>query len=70
MGSDVPQIAGSSRRDTQEINAQEFARRLSTLVADALTSDDVVDLARSLRYGPQRRSRPSRTAGDTQRLWL
>jgi len=27
------------------INVQEFARRLSTLSADALTSDDVVDLA-------------------------
>ena len=27
------------------INVQEFARRLSTLGADAFTSDDVVDLA-------------------------
>jgi hypothetical protein len=27
------------------INAQEFARRLSTLGADTFTSDDVVDLA-------------------------
>ena len=27
------------------INAQEFARRLSTLGAEAFTSDDVVDLA-------------------------
>ncbi|MEU1606763.1 hypothetical protein [Micromonospora matsumotoense] len=29
----------------QMINVQEFARRLSTLGADAFTSDDVVDLA-------------------------
>jgi hypothetical protein len=29
----------------QMINMQEFARRLSTLSADAFTSDDVVDLA-------------------------
>jgi len=29
----------------QMINAQEFARRLSTLRAEAFTSDDVVDLA-------------------------
>jgi hypothetical protein len=29
----------------QMINVQEFARRLSTLRADAFTSDDVVDLA-------------------------
>ncbi len=29
----------------QMINMQEFARRLSTLGAEAFTSDDVVDLA-------------------------
>src|SRR3954462_8974585 len=29
----------------QMVNVQEFARRLSTLGADAFTSDDVVDLA-------------------------
>jgi hypothetical protein len=41
----VTLVNSNPRMWLQMINVQEFARRLSTLGADAFTSDDVVDLA-------------------------
>jgi hypothetical protein len=52
----------------QMINVQEFAWRLSTLGADTLTSDDVVDLGTAAGRTPARGHPINHHVADTNRV--